>query len=207
MRWRPDWLEQAGDDPLAVADGLILLPTRRAARALADAFLARTDGRPLLLPRITAFGALDEAPLALAGALSPAARGVRAAAAGAADPAGDGVGRPVRRARDRRPGLAAGGRAGGADGRGRARRDRPRHRAAGPGGGGLRDALGHHARVPPHRHARLAGLAGGERPDEPGGAPGGAAGRPGGGVDGPAAPRRACWPPGRPAASPRWPAC
>ncbi len=64
-----DWLDQAGDDPLAVADGLILLPTRRAARALAEAFLARTQGRPLLLPRIAALGALDEAPLALAGAL------------------------------------------------------------------------------------------------------------------------------------------
>ena len=64
-----DWLASAGDDPLAVADGLILLPTRRAARALVDAFLAQTDGRPLLLPRITAFGALDEAPLALAGSL------------------------------------------------------------------------------------------------------------------------------------------
>ena len=65
-----EWLAQAGDDPLAAADGLILLPTRRAARALVDAFLAQTDGRPLLLPRITAFGALDEAPLALAGSLS-----------------------------------------------------------------------------------------------------------------------------------------
>ena len=65
-----EWLAQAGDDPLAVADGLILLPTRRAARALADAFLGQTGGRPLLLPRITAFGALDEAPLALAGSLS-----------------------------------------------------------------------------------------------------------------------------------------
>ncbi len=64
-----DWLARAGDDPLAVADGLILLPTRRAARALVDAFLRQADGRPLLLPRITAFGALDEAPLALAGAL------------------------------------------------------------------------------------------------------------------------------------------
>jgi ATP-dependent helicase/nuclease subunit B len=49
--------------------GLILLPTRRAARALADAFLRETGGRPLLLPRIIALGALDEAPLALAGAL------------------------------------------------------------------------------------------------------------------------------------------
>ncbi len=65
-----EWLRQAGDDPLAVADGLILLPTRRAARALVEAFLAQTDGRPLLLPRITAFGALDEAPLALAGSLA-----------------------------------------------------------------------------------------------------------------------------------------
>ncbi len=65
-----DWLHEAGDDPLAVADGLILLPTRRAARALAEAFLARTEGRPLLLPRIAALGALDEAPLALAGTLT-----------------------------------------------------------------------------------------------------------------------------------------
>ena len=64
------WLKQgAAGDPLAVARGLILLPTRRAARALAEAFLRATDGRPLLLPRITALGALDEAPLALAGAL------------------------------------------------------------------------------------------------------------------------------------------
>ncbi len=62
-----DWLARAGEDPLAVANGLILLPTRRAARALAEAFLAQTEGRPLLLPRITAFGALDEPPFALAG--------------------------------------------------------------------------------------------------------------------------------------------
>ena len=64
------WLDHAGTgDPLAPARGLILLPTRRAARALADAFLRVSDGRPLLLPRIAALGALDEAPLALAGAL------------------------------------------------------------------------------------------------------------------------------------------
>jgi ATP-dependent helicase/nuclease subunit B len=49
--------------------GMLLLPTRRAARALAEAFLRATGGRPLLLPRITALGALDEAPLELAGAL------------------------------------------------------------------------------------------------------------------------------------------
>ena len=57
------------DDPLAISKGLILLPTRRSARALAEAFLRVRDGRPTLLPRITALGALDETPLALAGAL------------------------------------------------------------------------------------------------------------------------------------------
>lgn len=60
------WLG-SGRDP---ADGLILLPTRRAARALADAFLRVANGRPMLLPRIAALGAVDEAPLALSGALS-----------------------------------------------------------------------------------------------------------------------------------------
>jgi ATP-dependent helicase/nuclease subunit B len=60
------WLAAAGSEP---SRGLILLPTRRAARGLAEAFLRASAGRPLLLPRITALGALDEAPLALAGAL------------------------------------------------------------------------------------------------------------------------------------------
>lgn len=58
-----------GSIPSPLAEGLILLPTRRAARALADAFLRASDGRALLLPRITAIGALDETPLSLAGAL------------------------------------------------------------------------------------------------------------------------------------------
>src|SRR6476619_5406988 len=62
------WLAR-GDDPLTVSRGLILLPTRRSARALAEAFLRVGEGRPMLLPRVTALGALDEAPLALAGAL------------------------------------------------------------------------------------------------------------------------------------------
>ncbi|MGA9869413.1 MAG: double-strand break repair protein AddB, partial [Acetobacteraceae bacterium] len=65
-----EWLAaSAGQGPMVAADGLILLPTRRAARALAEAFLRASDGRALLLPRITAIGALDEAPLALAGTL------------------------------------------------------------------------------------------------------------------------------------------
>jgi ATP-dependent helicase/nuclease subunit B len=59
------WLAQG----FAPGEGLILLPTRRAARALAEAFLRVSDGTPMLLPRITAIGALDEAPLTLAGAL------------------------------------------------------------------------------------------------------------------------------------------
>ena len=49
--------------------GMILLPTRRAARALTEAFLRLTEGRVLLLPRIIAAGALDETPLALTGGL------------------------------------------------------------------------------------------------------------------------------------------
>jgi ATP-dependent helicase/nuclease subunit B len=64
-----DWLQRIAD-PLQRANGLILLPTRRAARALAEAFLRASGGEPLLLPRITALGALDEAPLALAGTLN-----------------------------------------------------------------------------------------------------------------------------------------
>ncbi|APH55325.1 ATP-dependent nuclease subunit B [Granulibacter bethesdensis] len=63
------WLGEGEARPLDTADGIILLPTRRAARALADAFLRLSGGRPLLLPRITALGALDETPLALHGAL------------------------------------------------------------------------------------------------------------------------------------------
>jgi ATP-dependent helicase/nuclease subunit B len=63
-----EWLASAGD-PLQAARGIILLPTRRAARSLAEAFLRMSGGRPLLLPRITALGALDGAPLTLARAL------------------------------------------------------------------------------------------------------------------------------------------
>ncbi len=63
------WLARAGDDPLQTANGTFLVPTRRAARSLAEAFLRVSEGRPLLAPRILALGGLDEAPLALAGAL------------------------------------------------------------------------------------------------------------------------------------------
>jgi ATP-dependent helicase/nuclease subunit B len=48
------WLAQHGAHPADLARGLILLPTRRAARALAESFLRAGDGRPMLLPRIAA---------------------------------------------------------------------------------------------------------------------------------------------------------
>jgi ATP-dependent helicase/nuclease subunit B len=60
------WLAEPGDP----AAGLIILPNRRAARALAAAFLPANQGKALLLPRIIAPGAIDEAGLALTGALS-----------------------------------------------------------------------------------------------------------------------------------------
>lgn len=61
------WMDGVGGDPQRSGDGLILLPSRRAARALTEAFLRRADGRPLLLPRIAPLGSLDEAGLALSG--------------------------------------------------------------------------------------------------------------------------------------------
>ncbi len=68
-----DFLEAVARRWLALGippgEGLILLPTRRAARTLVDAFLRVSGGAAMLLPRITALGALDEAPLALSGAL------------------------------------------------------------------------------------------------------------------------------------------
>lgn len=45
-------LRQADGDPLRLARILVLLPNRRAARALKDAFLRHSGGTPLLLPRL-----------------------------------------------------------------------------------------------------------------------------------------------------------
>jgi len=44
----------------ALADAVILVPTRRAARALADAFLSVCGGKAVILPQIRALGDLDE---------------------------------------------------------------------------------------------------------------------------------------------------
>jgi ATP-dependent helicase/nuclease subunit B len=75
------WMAEVCDDPQRSGDGLILLPSRRAARALTEAFLRRADGRPLLLPRIAPIGSLDESGLALSGQealdLPPPVEGLR----------------------------------------------------------------------------------------------------------------------------------
>ncbi len=47
------------DDPFALADVTLYLPTRRAARAIRERFIARM-GRPVLLPRIRTLGGIDE---------------------------------------------------------------------------------------------------------------------------------------------------
>ncbi len=54
------WLAGGG-----TAEGLIILPSRRAAQALAAAFLQANAGAALLLPRIIALGNMDEAGLSL----------------------------------------------------------------------------------------------------------------------------------------------
>ena len=62
-------IARADDDPLALARATILIPNRRAGRAITDAFVRRAGGG-LLLPRLVAIGDpdLDEA---LAAALDP----------------------------------------------------------------------------------------------------------------------------------------
>lgn len=52
-------LERAAGDPATVARSRVLLPTRRACRALQDAFLRATEGRPLLLPQMTPLADID----------------------------------------------------------------------------------------------------------------------------------------------------
>ena len=56
--------ETAGN-PLALSDYLILLPTRRACRALRDAFLRHGEGSAMLLPQMRPMGDVDEDELIL----------------------------------------------------------------------------------------------------------------------------------------------
>src|SRR5215472_8368518 len=60
-------LARAGGDALALSRATVLLPTRRACRALREAFLRRTQGRPTLLPRLRPIGDVDDDELAIAG--------------------------------------------------------------------------------------------------------------------------------------------
>ncbi len=59
-------------DPLALARTLLLLPNRRAARALTAAFVAASGGRGLLLPRMIAVSDLEDADAALGDGLDDA---------------------------------------------------------------------------------------------------------------------------------------
>lgn len=54
-------LARAGGSPLTLSATTILLPTRRACRALTEAFLRQSDGEALLLPRLMPIGDSDEA--------------------------------------------------------------------------------------------------------------------------------------------------
>ncbi|HZT52089.1 MAG TPA: double-strand break repair protein AddB, partial [Stellaceae bacterium] len=58
---------RAGTEPLALARITVLLPTRRAVRALGEAFLRGSGGRALILPRLVPVGDLDAEELALLG--------------------------------------------------------------------------------------------------------------------------------------------
>ncbi len=60
-------LEQVGASPEALPQVNVLLPTRRACRSLTEAFLRLSDGKPMLLPKMTPLGDIDEDELALAG--------------------------------------------------------------------------------------------------------------------------------------------
>lgn len=60
-------MQQFGNDPLTFSNILVLLPTRRAARSLREAFLRLNDGAPLLLPEMRPIGDVDEDELFLSG--------------------------------------------------------------------------------------------------------------------------------------------
>jgi ATP-dependent helicase/nuclease subunit B len=62
-------LSEADGAPEVLADALVLLPTRRACRLLAEAFLRRAAGRALLLPRIQPLGEVDASEMLLEGGI------------------------------------------------------------------------------------------------------------------------------------------
>src|SRR5918999_1139057 len=60
-------LQRWGSDPVALSRALVLLPTRRGCRALQEALLRWSEGRPLLLPRLVPLGDLDADELLFVG--------------------------------------------------------------------------------------------------------------------------------------------
>ncbi len=50
----------ATEDPAGLSRAVVLVPTRRGARSLAEAFVGAAGGRPVLLPQILALGDLEE---------------------------------------------------------------------------------------------------------------------------------------------------
>jgi len=66
-------LARCGASQLALSEAIVLLPTRRACRALRDAFLRRAEGAALLLPRIQPLGDVDDDEAIADAALATAA--------------------------------------------------------------------------------------------------------------------------------------
>lgn len=65
-------LSQSGDDPTALSRMRILLPNRRAVRAVADAFLRYSHGRALLMPRLQPIGDVDDDDIGMDNVFDPA---------------------------------------------------------------------------------------------------------------------------------------
>lgn len=61
------FLAEYAQEPLALADVLFLLPNRRAAKALADAFVRQRGLTPTLLPKMVPIGDVEEDELFLTG--------------------------------------------------------------------------------------------------------------------------------------------
>ncbi len=66
-------LSETGGDPIALAQYLILVPNRRASRALREAFLRQSGDKPILLPRMRTIDESDEDELAFGGLEIPPA--------------------------------------------------------------------------------------------------------------------------------------
>jgi ATP-dependent helicase/nuclease subunit B len=60
-------MAETGGDALSISRMTVLLPTRRAARSMREAFLRASEGRALLLPRVLAAGDLEDDALGLSG--------------------------------------------------------------------------------------------------------------------------------------------